>query len=178
MNMFFEIGVPKNFALGFSCEYCKIFKNSVFTWIKNKQTKRKQTCSSCFVNVFKFQENKFNIVQKSLKEIQVILIKKYFLEKPAVKMIIRWSIYMVEGRFLVVIDHWSTLICSPGIVIVPWQKTIVSLYIFTNQVCIPFTTVKLTKSLHLKKFEKIFEKIWKTIDAKIWKVKNVEVLYT
>ena len=147
-------------------------------WIKNKQTKRKQTCSLCFVNMFKFQENKFKIVQKILKEIQVILIKKYFLEKPTVKMIIRLSIYMVKGQFLVVIDHWSTLICSAELVIVPWQKTIVSHYIFTNQVYIPFTTVKLTKSLHLKKFEKIFEKIWKTIDAKIWKVKNVEVLYT
>ena len=28
--------------------------------------KRKQTRSLCFVNVFKFQENKFKIVQKNL----------------------------------------------------------------------------------------------------------------
>ena len=34
--------------------------------IKNEQIKRKQTCSLCFVNVFKFQENKFKIVQKNL----------------------------------------------------------------------------------------------------------------
>ena len=32
--------------------------------VKNELIKRKQTCSLCFVNVFKFQENKFNIVQK------------------------------------------------------------------------------------------------------------------
>ena len=32
--------------------------------IKNEQIKRKQTCSLCFVNVFKFQENKFKIVQR------------------------------------------------------------------------------------------------------------------
>ena len=32
--------------------------------IKNEQMKRKQTCSLCFVNVFKFQENKFKIVQR------------------------------------------------------------------------------------------------------------------
>ena len=33
--------------------------------VKNEQIKRKQTCSLCFVNVFKFQENKFKIVQKN-----------------------------------------------------------------------------------------------------------------
>ena len=32
--------------------------------VKNKQIKRKQTC--CCVNVLKFQENKFKIVQKNL----------------------------------------------------------------------------------------------------------------
>ena len=34
--------------------------------VQNEQIKRKQTCSLCFVNVFKFQENKFKIVQKNL----------------------------------------------------------------------------------------------------------------
>ena len=34
--------------------------------VKNKQIKRKQTCSLCFVNVLKFQEDKFKIVQKNL----------------------------------------------------------------------------------------------------------------
>ena len=33
--------------------------------VENEQIKRKQTCSLCFVNVFKFQENKFKIVQKN-----------------------------------------------------------------------------------------------------------------
>ena len=32
---------------------------------KNEQIRRKQTYSLCFVNVFKFQENKFKIVQKN-----------------------------------------------------------------------------------------------------------------
>ena len=32
---------------------------------KNEQIRRKQTCSLCFVNVFKFQENKFKIVQNN-----------------------------------------------------------------------------------------------------------------
>ena len=32
--------------------------------VKNEQI-RKQTCSVCFVKVFKFQKNKFKIVQKS-----------------------------------------------------------------------------------------------------------------
>ena len=49
--------------------------------VKNKQIKRKQTCSLCFVNVFKFQENKFMIVQKNFKEIKIILIKIRFLRK-------------------------------------------------------------------------------------------------
>ena len=30
--------------------------------VKNKQIKRRQACSACFVKVFKFQENKFKIV--------------------------------------------------------------------------------------------------------------------
>ena len=34
--------------------------------VKNEQIKRKQTCSLCLVNMFKFQENKFKIVQKNL----------------------------------------------------------------------------------------------------------------
>ena len=33
--------------------------------VKNQQTKRKKTSSLCFVNVFKFQETKFKIVQKN-----------------------------------------------------------------------------------------------------------------
>ena len=33
--------------------------------VKNEQIKRKQTCSVCFVKVFKFQENKFKIDQKN-----------------------------------------------------------------------------------------------------------------
>ena len=33
--------------------------------VKNEQMKRKQTCSLCYVYVFKFQENKFKIVQKN-----------------------------------------------------------------------------------------------------------------
>ena len=33
--------------------------------VKNEQIKRKQSCSLCFVNVFKLQENKFKIVQKN-----------------------------------------------------------------------------------------------------------------
>ena len=32
--------------------------------VKNEHIKRKQTCSVGFVKVFKFQENKFKIVQK------------------------------------------------------------------------------------------------------------------
>ena len=39
---------------------------------KNEQVKRKQSCSLCFVNVFKFQENKFKIVQNNFKEIKMI----------------------------------------------------------------------------------------------------------
>ena len=47
----------------------------------------KETCSLHFVNVFKFQEYKFKILQKNL--IKVISIKKiYFWEKPPVIMII------------------------------------------------------------------------------------------
>ena len=38
--------------------------------VKNKQIKRKR------VNVFKFQENKFQIVQNNLQEIKMILIKR------------------------------------------------------------------------------------------------------
>ena len=49
--------------------------------VKNELIKRKQTCSLCFVNVFKFQENNFNIVQKNFQEIKIISIKKRFLGK-------------------------------------------------------------------------------------------------
>ena len=31
--------------------------------VKNEQIKRKQTCSLSFINMFKFQENKFQIIQ-------------------------------------------------------------------------------------------------------------------
>ena len=48
--------------------------------VKNEQIKRKQTCSLCFVNVFKFQENRFKnfellnkIIQKDFSEIKIIL---------------------------------------------------------------------------------------------------------
>ena len=37
--------------------------------------KRKQTCPVCFVKVIKFQENKFNIIQKSFYEIMMIIKK-------------------------------------------------------------------------------------------------------
>ena len=46
--------------------------------VKNEKIKRKQTCSLCFVNVFKFQENKFMIVQNNFLKIKIILIKKRF----------------------------------------------------------------------------------------------------
>ena len=46
--------------------------------VKNEQIRRKQTCSQCFVNVFKFQENMFKIIQKNFQEIK-ISIKKTFL---------------------------------------------------------------------------------------------------
>ena len=49
--------------------------------IKNGQIKRKHTCSLCFINVLKFQENKFEIVQKDLQERKMILIKKRFIGK-------------------------------------------------------------------------------------------------
>ena len=45
--------------------------------VKNEQIKRKQTQSLCFVNVFKFQESKFKIVQKNFCKIKVILIKDF-----------------------------------------------------------------------------------------------------
>ena len=47
--------------------------------------------SACFVKVFKFQENKFKIVQKNLyKVIITIIIITDFLEKSLVTMIITW----------------------------------------------------------------------------------------
>ena len=33
--------------------------------VENRQIKGKKTCSLCFVNAFKFQENMFKIVQKN-----------------------------------------------------------------------------------------------------------------
>ena len=33
--------------------------------VNNEQIKRKQTCSVCFVKVFKFPENKYKVVQKN-----------------------------------------------------------------------------------------------------------------
>ena len=33
--------------------------------VKNEQIKRKQTCFVCFEKVFKFQGNKFKVVQKN-----------------------------------------------------------------------------------------------------------------
>ena len=51
--------------------------------ITKQQVKRKQTCYLCFVNMFKFQENKFKVVQKNFWEIKIILIKKKrFIGKP------------------------------------------------------------------------------------------------
>ena len=47
----------------------------------NEQIKRKQARSLCFVNVFKFQETKFKIIQKNFQEIKIILIKKRFIGK-------------------------------------------------------------------------------------------------
>ena len=49
--------------------------------VKNEHIKRKQACSLCFVILFKFQENKFKIVQKNLQEIKIRLKKKRFLGK-------------------------------------------------------------------------------------------------
>ena len=46
----------------------------------NEQIKRKQACSFCFVNMLKFQEIKFKIVQKNFQEIK-ILMKKRFIGK-------------------------------------------------------------------------------------------------
>ena len=42
--------------------------------VKNEQI-RKQTCPVCFVKVFKFQENKFKIIQKNFQE-KIMVIKK------------------------------------------------------------------------------------------------------
>ena len=57
--------------------------------ITKQQVKRKQTCYLCFVNMFKFQENKFKVVQKNFWEIKIILIKKKdLLENLPVAMVI------------------------------------------------------------------------------------------
>ena len=55
--------------------------------VKNEQIKTKQICSLCYVNVFRFQENKFKIDLKNFQEIKIILIKKDFLENPLATMI-------------------------------------------------------------------------------------------
>ena len=41
--------------------------------VKNELIKSKQNCSSSFVKVFKFQENKFKIVQKNFLEIRLLV---------------------------------------------------------------------------------------------------------
>ena len=57
-------------------------QNDYETASKKWSDKKKQTCSLCFVNVFKSQENKFKIVQQNLLEIKIIPIKKKeFLKK-------------------------------------------------------------------------------------------------
>ena len=83
--------------------------------VKNEQIKRKHICSSCFVNVFKIQENKFKIVQKNFKEVKIILIKKDFLKKQPVTVIITWQMWVVKGWRLAVIDCWPALICSGAV---------------------------------------------------------------
>ena len=85
-------------------------------WVKNEQIKRKQTYLLCFVIVFKFQENKLKIVQKNFWKIKMILIKKKFLEKSPVTMIIAW---VVKGQRLTVIHCWPALICSAALLIFP-----------------------------------------------------------
>ena len=67
-------------------------QNDYKTTIKKWTDKRKQTCYLCFVNVFKFQENKFKIVQKNFEEIKITLIRKDFLEKPLITRITTWQI--------------------------------------------------------------------------------------
>ena len=49
--------------------------------VKNEQIRKKQTCFLCFINVFKFQENKLKIVLKNFQEIKIILKKYIFLGK-------------------------------------------------------------------------------------------------
>ena len=57
----------------------------------SKNWAHEKTYSACFVKVFKFQENKFEIVQKNLyKVIITIIIITDFLEKSQVTMIITW----------------------------------------------------------------------------------------
>ena len=65
-------------------------QNNYKTTSKKWRDKKNQICSLCFVNIFKFQENKFKIILKNFYEITIILIKKDFLEKPLVTMIITW----------------------------------------------------------------------------------------
>ena len=53
-------------------------------WVKNEQMKRKQTCSLCFENVFKFQDSS----KKSLGNKIILIIN--FLENTTVTIIITW----------------------------------------------------------------------------------------
>ena len=46
--------------------------------VKNELIKRKQTYYLCNVNVFKFRESKFKIIQNNFQEIKRILIKNRF----------------------------------------------------------------------------------------------------
>ena len=49
--------------------------------VKNEQIKRKQSCYLCFVNVFKFQENKFKDHSKEFLGNKNNINKKRFLGK-------------------------------------------------------------------------------------------------
>ena len=81
--------------------------------VKNKQTKRKQTCSVCFVKVIQLHESKFKIVHKNFSKIILIAMNK-----------VSWKTtghndhYMInmgnKGRKLAVTYCWPALICSTG----------------------------------------------------------------
>ena len=62
--------------------------------VKNEQIKRKQTCYLCFVNVFKFQENKFKIVRKNFYKIKITLIKNISWKSHRSQ----WSLHDKHGR--------------------------------------------------------------------------------
>ena len=71
--------------------------------VKNEQMKRKQTCSLCFENVFKFQDSS----KKSLGN-KILIIRKFLGKANG-----RNYYYMInmDGQRLK-IDHWPALICS------------------------------------------------------------------